>query len=784
MAASSPAPEEAPGGRKAWSDYRRWWGLLLAIATLAAYLPAMNGKFVWDDSAWTTDIPGQLHGLAGLASIWFQPTALQQYYPLTGTTFWMDYQLWGFWTLPYHVENVLLHVFAALLFWKLLCRLEVPGARLAAWVFALHPLMVESAAWITERKNVLSLVLYLGTLLAYDRFAPFAVRKGNEPAAGPGISSGRAYTLSLFLLGGALLAKTTAFSLPAVILLIIWWKRGEIRWRADVRPTLPLFILAAGLSSITFWLETWHVGARGPDWDISFPARCVIAGRVLWFYVAKLLWPAHLCFIYPRWNPDPASLEQWLYPLSAFGVLLALWLARTRIGRGPAAAAFFYAGTLFPVLGFLNTYFMIYSFVCNHWAYLSSLGLIALGAALLTRAAERFRVQRMLWGFAAVLLCALSILTWRQSCMFADSETLWRTTVARNPNCWMAHCNLGSVLLQTGRTDAAIEQFEKTLQIRPRYELAHNDLGIAFQLSGRMDEAIAQYKQALTIKPDFASAYNNLGNALLQNGQWEEAIIQYRKALELEPQNASAHGNLAELLLRQGQVEEALAHFRKAVELQPYDARSRGKLADALMRIGQTHQAIAQYQQALDLSPDSGDLHHRFGSALAQAGQLDAAAAQYQLALKLEPTNAVIHCNLGNVLLRKGLQRQAMMQFQAALKIDPASVESLNNLAWLLATSPEASIRDGLHALALAEQARQLSRGTNPAILDTVAAAYAECARYPEAVVAAEQALRVAQAQNQISMADAIRKQIELFQKGIPFRETGQSNNSARPYSP
>ena len=260
--------------------------------------------------------------------IWFQPTALQQYYPLTGTTFWLDYQLWKFWTLPYHVENVLLHALAALLFWRLLLRLQVPGAWLAAALFALHPVMVESVAWITERKNVLSLVLYLGALLAYLRYAQGVTGGGWRVAGGtPSQCLGAAdrshaarvtghgsrdtrhstlfYGLAFVLFLCALLAKTTTFSLPAVILLIGWWKRGQIRWRADVLPTLPFFALALGLCAVTAWLEKYHVGAQGSDFALTFPQRCLIAGRAFWFYLGKLLWPANLCFVYPRWQPDP-----------------------------------------------------------------------------------------------------------------------------------------------------------------------------------------------------------------------------------------------------------------------------------------------------------------------------------------------------------------------------------------------------------------------------------------------------------------------------------------------
>ena len=277
-------------------------GGLIVLLVFLAYLPALRGGFIWDDDSWTTRIIGLLRDTSGLRLIWFQPTALQQYYPLSGTTFWLDYQLWKFWTTPYHVENVLLHALAALLFWRLLLRLQVPGAWLASALFALHPVMVESVAWITERKNVLSLVFYLGALLAYLRYAQGVTGGGWRVASGPPSSdSGAAsglyasrftgystldtrqpslfYALAFVLFLGALLAKTTTFSLPAVILLIGWWKRGQIRWRADVLPTLPFFALALGLCAVTAWLERYHVGAQGSDFVLTFPQRCLVAGR-------------------------------------------------------------------------------------------------------------------------------------------------------------------------------------------------------------------------------------------------------------------------------------------------------------------------------------------------------------------------------------------------------------------------------------------------------------------------------------------------------------------------
>jgi protein O-mannosyl-transferase len=487
-----------------WS--REWlFGLLLVAATFLVYWPALSGQFVWDDDSWTTKIAGLLRTNSGLCAIWCQFTALQQYYPLTGTTFWLDYQLWGFWPLPYHVENILLHTVAVLLFWKLLRRLDVPGAWLAAAIFALHPVMVESVAWITERKNVLSLVLYLGSLLAYLRYTQGVIGDQSTPRINPAgrcqvtrtnsiLSLVTLYALALVLFLGAMLAKATAFSLPAVVLVILWWKRGRVRWGVDVLPTLPFFSLAIGLCLVTAWLEKNHVGAKGTEWAITLPGRCLIAGRVPWFYLGKLVWPANLCFIYPRWKPDVESLRQWIYPASALAALIALWLARGRIGRGPVAAVLCFGGTLFPVLGFINTYGMRYSFVWDHWVYLPSLGIIALVAAVAVCAAGWLRRPVVFQGFAVLVLLVLAVLTWRQCGMYTDLETLWRITIDRNPDSWLAHNNIGTILSEKGRADEAMTHFQKALEIQPDYAETYNNIGIVFFDKGQMDEAISQFQ--------------------------------------------------------------------------------------------------------------------------------------------------------------------------------------------------------------------------------------------------------------------------------------------------
>ncbi len=758
-----------------------WQGGLIVLLVFLAYLPALRGGFVWDDDSWTTRIIDLLRDPSGLRLIWFQPTALQQYYPLSGTTFWLDYQLWKFWTTPYHVENVLLHALAALLFWRLLLRLCVPGAWLASAIFALHPVMVESVAWITERKNVLSLVLYLSALSAFGRYAQWVTRTG-EIAPAPDSPRTRAthhlfYGLSFVLFLSALLAKTTTFSLPAAILLIGWWKRGQIRWRADVLPTLPFFALAIGLCAVTAWLEKNHVGAEGPDFALTFPQRCLVAGHAFWFYLGKLFWPANLCFVYPRWQPNSGSGWQWLQPVTTIGALFTLWLARGHLGRGPVTALFFFVGTLFPVLGFMNAYGMRYSFVWDHWVYLSAPGIIALAAALVVRAAESLRKPAVVHGFAAIVLPVLALLTWRQAGMYTDTETLWRRTLVKNPDCWMAHSNLGFLLRNQGRIEKAMEHYHKAIQINPNSSEALNNLGIALAAEGRFDEAIKNYRKAIQINPNSFEALNDLGIALAAEGRFDEAIKNYYKAIQINPTYSNALNSLGIALAAEGRLDEAIENYRKAVQINPYFFEALDNLGNALADKGQFDEAIKNYRKAVQINPYSFEALNNLGNALAAKGQFDEAIENYRKAIQINSNRPETFVHLGMTLGQMGRNREAVAQYREALRLNPNLAGALNNLAWKLAASPDDELRNGAEAVRLAERACDLTHNGQPLFIGTLAAAYAEAGRFPEAVATAEKAQRLATNAGLAAVAAQNQQLLELYRAGKPYHEpapTGQ----------
>jgi tetratricopeptide (TPR) repeat protein len=535
-------------------------GALLVLLTVTVYLPALHGGFIWDDDSYVTENP-TLRSLGGLEAIWLKPGATYQYYPLVFTSFWVEYHLWGLQPFGYHLVNVLLHAVNAVLLWRVLRRLEIAGAWWAAAVFALHPVSVESVAWVTERKNTLSGLFYLLAALAWLRFRPLTVRK---TARAP---DWRFYWLALGLFVCALFSKTVTCSLPAVLVLLIWWKTGRLEKR-DGLALAPWFVLGLAAGFMTSWMEQ-HLVASGAEWKLSFVQRCLLAGRALWFYAGKLCWPRHLTFVYPRWEIDAGAAWQYSFPLAALVVLVALWLLRARIGKGPLVAVLFFGVTLAPALGFVNVYPFRYSYVADHFQYLAGIGLIALavsaGAAIFQRAGQRGRELGTL--AAATILLLLGTATWAQAHAYHDLETLWRDTLAKNPNAWLAQNNLGAILRQAGKPEEAIGYFKQALRIKPDLAEAHYNLGVTLARLERTHEAIEHYEQALRLNPDFAEAHYNLGVALAEAGRVPEAMEHWQQALRLKPDYAEAHFNLGLTLAAQGHTTEALEHCRKALDL-------------------------------------------------------------------------------------------------------------------------------------------------------------------------------------------------------------------------
>ena len=488
------------------------------MLVVVAYLPALHAGFIWDDDSYVTG-NDTLRSADGLAKIWLEPSLSPQYYPVVFTSFWCEYHLWRLRSGGYHTVNLFLHLLTAALVWAVLRRLEVFGAGLAAALFALHPVGVESVAWITERKNVLSAVFCIASALAYLHFDP--------PDRSSAPRDRRSYALACVLFLLALLAKSVTASLPVALAVVYWWRRGVVSVRSLV-PLLPLLVLGVSLGLYTSWLETTQVGASGAEWALSPIERGLVAGRALVFYAGRLLWPSKLCFIYPRWEIDARSAWQYAYPVSVLVLLVGLFVARSRIGRAPLAALLCFGIVLFPALGFLNVYPQRYSWVADHFQYLASIAPITLAAGGLVRMASPWPLS-LRAGAAAGLLCLLASLTFRQNEIYRDPETLWRATLECNPGCFLAHTNLGNILLRRGEVEAALAHYRASLEIRPDDFVSATDLAwlLATGPEGvrSPEEAVALAERAsAATQYGFAPALQTLAAAYAAVGRFEDAV--------------------------------------------------------------------------------------------------------------------------------------------------------------------------------------------------------------------------------------------------------------------
>lgn len=677
---------------------------LLAIATLAAYWPAMRGAFIWDDEAHVTR--PALQSLSGLGRIWFELGATQQYYPLLHSAFWLEHRLWGDAPLGYHLLNVALHVTAALLVLGITRRLlravqaawADEAAFLAAAIFALHPVQVESVAWITEQKNTLSAVFYLAAFAVYLRYDETRGR------------SAYVLALTIFVLG--LLCKTVTATLPAALLVVFWWQRGRLSIRRDVVPLIPFFIVGAAGGLFTAWVEHNLIGARGRAFDLDGVQRGLLAGQVVWFDLKQLIWPANLIFVYPRWTIDARELSQWLYPAGLLA-LLAVLLVVARRQRGPLAGLLFFIGTLFPVLGFFNVYPFLYSFVADHFQYLASLGAVVVFSSLLAAILSRIESQPARRGLLLVAPAILAVLTFRQARIYADNQTLYETTLARNPKCWMAHNNLGVILKNQGHPDQALERFRRALELRPEYPEALDNLGLALSATGRLDEAIAAHRQALKLYPN-PGTLANLGNAYLRSGRAADGVVVLKQATELEPTDARLQANYGAVLEGAGRFDEARAVYTRALALDPQNAAVRARV-DALRSAGVTGNAgLHALEQAAAAQPNDAAAQYALAVALAQANRAAEAIPRYERAVQLNPDYVEAHNNLAALLAQAGRLGDALPHFEAAVRLRPNLVETHMNLAVAYSRSGRGDAARGE-----AQRARELAVAAQQAELVT-----------------------------------------------------------------
>ena len=735
-------------------ERRDWlWGFLLIALVFIAYAPVFGAGFVWDDESHLTKNPC-IVGPLGLKGIWTSTQAV--YYPLVLTTFWVLHKFVGLNPLPYHILNVLMHAGSAVLLWRLLRQLGVHGAWLGAALWALHPVMVQSVAWVTELKNTQSCLFYLLSIIFFLSWEAQA-----RVTRVVRINTTLMFALSLTCFVLATLSKPSVVMLPVVLALCIWWRRGTVGWKDGI-PLAPFLLVSAFASAWTIWEQKFHASAVGPEWAQTWPERLIIAGRAIWFYLGKLVWPHPLIFIYPRWEIHSWQWMAYLPLLAATLGLIVLWALPGRAGRALFFAAAYYLVSLFPVLGFFSVYFFRYSFVSDHFQYLASMGPLALAGAAIATLVGRFcetplelasdtdalqsssddigvARRRLFLGSlgCSILLLSLAFLTWQQTTAYHDLITLYTRTLAKNPGCWMAHYNLGIALHDHGETDQAITHYRQAIELRPGYAEAHYNLGRLLAEKGEFNDAINHYEATLAINATDAEAHNNLGATLFQAGRVDDAIAHYQEALAVRPDYAEASCNLADALLSKGDMDGAITHYRTCVAVLPNHTDAQYNLASALLRKGRFDEAIIHYEKALELLPGNADAH----------------------------------VNLGSAFLAKGHIAEAIGQYKEALTLSPENVAAQSNLAWLLATSPDPSLRNGPEAVLLAEQASRSSGGKRPLVLRILAAAYAEAGRFSEARATAHEALQAADDQGNSALSDFLRKEIALYESGQPYHK-------------
>jgi tetratricopeptide (TPR) repeat protein len=626
---------------------------------------------------------------------------------------------------------------------------------LGAAFWAVHPVNVESVAWITELKNVQSGALFLPALMTHLRFE----RTGRRVW----------YVAGLLCFAGALLSKPSTVVLPVALLLLAWWNRGAVT-RSDVMRSVPFFCLAAGMSLLTIIEQRGHIERGVQDWSLNTHERFVIAGHALWFYAGKLLWPVALTFVYPRWETGALSILS-LAPF-VLAVVAGLIVWRSRTVPWVRAAGFglgYFVITLLPVLGFFDIYYFRYTFVADHFQYLASAGVLALAAAGI--ALLRLNVLRVV--LAAVALIVLTSLTWRHAQVFRDDETLWRDTLAKNPRAFIAHNNLGSILNGRKQYREAIACFTEALRLRPNLLEAHNNLGLAYTELGQYEQALEHLQTALRIKPDYSKSHFRLGVLYSRQQKLDEAAYEFMLAARHDPGFAEAYFEQGAIWDKRGDAPKAIACYRAAIAVRPKFALAHNNLATLLAAGGGTEEAIAHYRQAIAAGPALIEPRYNLALRLRDAGQNADAVAGFRRVIELDPQFAGAYLQLGLTLVQSHQYADAIATFRRGLEVEPRHMVIGNEMAWLMATAPDATVRNGAQAIQIGEQLVALTNHKEFKPLDTLAAAYAEAGRFDEAITSARKALSLAESSADTKAVSQIAQRLLLYERDQPYRSAG-----------
>lgn len=608
--------------------------MVLGVLVVASYLPALWGELVWDDFLLTK--LKAVSSWKGIWKLWFDPaTAYLQrdaveghYWPLLYTTFWLEHKLWGFHPMGYHALNLLLHFVNTALLWRLLLRLGVPGAFFAAAVFAVHPLHVESVAWVISRKDLLSALFYLTAFFMWIRFI-------EEPRP-------KRYVSALLLFAAALLCKSVAITLPAALLIWQWWKEGRITPKGLLR-VVPFFLVGLVVGGFDIW---FYKSKTALAFDYSIYERVLIASRALWFYLEKLLWPTDLAVIYPRWEIDATDPLGWVYVVAAVAVAATLWIMCRRVGRGPLACALFFAVTLSPTLGFVDYSYMGHSFVADRFQYLAGIGVIVFFAAAAVRVADRLSPvgNRAAKIAALALLALLGVATWNQTGIYKNEVSLFKHVISFNPASWAAHQNVGMALLRLNEFEEAEGSLRRSLEIFPLNPKAFRNLGEALKGQERYEESLKWYRAAAGFEPDEPLNHLGMGTVFFHLGRYPEATSSMKRALELQPDLSTAsrvHALVGQGFRKMGRHGEADKHFDLSVKLgmetNPRDPGVLFSRAEDLRGRKLYEESLKWYRSAIEIDPDFALAYAGMGDSLYQMGRYPEAVSSIKRALELQP---------------------------------------------------------------------------------------------------------------------------------------------------
>jgi tetratricopeptide (TPR) repeat protein len=796
---TEPAPEAASAPAAAPPRLPAWLlAVLLALMTIALYWPATRNDFVsLDDPDYVTSNVHVQNGLTLEGVEWaFVNPVSANWHPVTMLSLMLDSDLFGLKPWGYHLTNLLLHALNTALVFLLLRNLTGALWRsvLVAALFGLHPLHVESVAWVAERKDVLSTFFGLLSLLAY---AQFAQKKSLNPQL-----STLNYCLALLFFALGLMSKSMLVTWPFVMLLLDYWPLNRVRSAEGgvrnliklVKEKIPFFVLAAAASVVTLvvqqqggaviTVEDFPLGERVENVLISYCR-----------YLGKMFWPTDMAVFYPYPGSWPV-MEVLLAGVFLSGISAVLFLGRRRYPFLLVGWLWF-VGTMVPVIGLVQ---VGKQSLADRYTYIPSLGLFILaiwGAHELARRWRHHVISLSVAGLAAIIACIL--LTRQQIGYWKDNEILFRHALAVTQNNFIAHNDLGITLLNQDKASEAIGHFEEAIRLKPNYAQLYGNLGLALLKTGQTNEALEQFQAAVRVKPDDADAHYDLAGALLNNGQTDEAIGEYQEAIRLKPDYADAHYNFGLALARKNQIDEAINQYQEALRLKPDDADAHYSLGIAFDNKNQFDEAVSQFEEALRLKPDDADTHIALGVVLLDKDQIDEAIRQYQEALRLKPDDAAAHNKLGIALAKKDQIDDAINQFHEAIRLKPDYTDAqrnlakalelksklnalasdpaaLNNAAWELATSPDDKVRNGTLAVKLAERACEQTHYRITVVVGTLAAAYAEAGRFDEAVTTGQKACALASELGETNLLKRNQELVTLYQAHQPYHESIQAS--------